>query len=436
MEEGIDSDFRARETRKSIADAVRFDLEKNLFYGGDLEVDARVRIETLEYRNDPWGLLWLPLVVVGLPMGRLRGAAAITMELRSPQGELIGQYRSEKTETAWYNNVYYNRLSTLSHEGGITREALKLAVEEVKHAVIRDRYRIAAILKGEHKAPAAPGIAESVVPYSDVDLNIPKTAMENPDAVAVVFGISDYLSPDVPDVEYARQDAGVVRQYLANVLGYDEKNILPRDPAQLMTAGTMKTIVRQQLPAHLKRGISEVFVYYSGHGAPNVASRKGYLVPADCDPNFVNDDNAYSLEEFCRDLTQLECSRLIVAIDACFSGLSAQGDMLIRGASPLFVTIEHPILRQEHVVWFSSAQPDQTSNWCPEKKHGLFTYFFLKGLQGGADRDGNGELTVSELEDFLTDQGEGVPYWARREHQRIQLPVVLSRDKEQVLVKY
>ena len=43
--------------------------------------------------------------------------------------------------------------------------------------------------------------------------------------------------------------------------------------------------------------------------------------------------------------------------------------------------------------------------------HGLFTYFFLKGLRGEADLDGDGRITAGELRDFVSD---GVRYRAGR----------------------
>ncbi len=272
----------------------------------------------------------------------------------------------------------------------------------------------------------------------DVDENLPTTAMDNPDAVAVVVGIRDYDNPNVPSVEYARRDATTMRRYLTDVLGYRPENILPRDPNQPMTAGALKTLVRQQLPNYLKSGsTSDVFVYFSGHGAPSTGERPhAYLVPADADPSFVSDDNAYRLQRFYEDLARLNTRTLTVMLDACFTGQSGGGDMLIRQASPLTLTVENPLLAQEQAAAFVASGPDEVANWYPSKKHGMFTYFFLKGLQGAGDLDGDGRLTVGEMRQYLTDEDEGVPYWSRREMQREQVPQVQARDDERVLVRY
>ena len=83
----------------------------------------------------------------------------------------------------------------------------------------------------------------------------------------------------------------------------------------------------------------------------------------------------------------------------------------------------------------TAAKGGEVSGWYPEKRHGLFTYFFLKGISGDADVDKNDEITVAELKQFLTDETEGVPYWARRLHGKEQHPDVFGKEG-QVLVKY
>jgi hypothetical protein len=432
----LSTDFQEPETRQSIVNAVRRDLQKSLFYAGEEEVDIFVKIEKLSYDNALWGVFWFPLWIVGAPAGRVTGESVVQIDIRSPKGQLLKSYRAESRQSTWYNTVYYNKESTVSSDGGIARNALKDAIEQIKYRIIEDRYSIVQLLENPQHDVNTPLTRTPVVPSSDVDFNIPKTSMHNPEAVAVVIGISDYLDPDVPRVEHAREDAYTMRQYLINVLGYDEKNILPRDPDLVMTAGAMKTLVRQQMPAYIKPGISDVYVYYSGHGAPNTTTQKAFFVPADCNPNFVNEDNGYLVNVFYDDLAKLSYRSLTVVLDACFSGLSGGGSMLIKNASPLFVTVENSLIAKEHTIFFTASRADQVSNWYPEKKHGLFTYFFLKGLQGEADQDKDGNITVTEMGQYLLNENNGVPYWSLREFQRPQTPQVLGSDTTRVLVRY
>jgi hypothetical protein len=435
--ERIHQSFQDPDARRAVVSAIKNDLQKNLFFTGTDEVDIVVKIETLDYSNAPWGLIWAPLTVIGLPTGRVEASAALSIEVRSLNGQLLRNYRSTRTESHWYNSVYYNRSYVAAYQGGITSEVLKKAIEEIKYKIIEDRYQIVkAVERYKNEPKGVMADIPIIGGVSDVDRTIPKTQMENPDAIAVIFGIGEYQDPGVPKVEHAKNDAAVMRQYLIRVLGYDEKNILPRNQDQTITAGVMKTIIRQQLPSYLKTGVSDVFIYYSGHGAPSTTTQKAFFVPADCNPNFVNPDNAYMLDDFYDDLAKLNCRNLTVVLDACFSGLTGSGEMLIKNASPLFLTVEHPLLTKENAVLMTASKSDQVSNWFPEQGHGLFTYFLLKGLQGGADANADGIVTIQELENFVNDPTTAVPYWARREFQRPQTPQIIARDKEKVFVKY
>jgi hypothetical protein len=432
----LSSAFYDRDTKQSIIDVVRSDFQRNLFFNGDREIDLQVKIEKLQYSNDPWGLILFPLIVVGLPVGKVSSEVVVVAEVRSPAGQLFRAYRSEQSASKWYNTVYYNSSALALNDGGIASDVLKSAIEDIKYQIIEDRYKIVQSLENPQAPQNGIESAANVVPFSDVDLNIPKTSMHSPDAVAVVIGIADYHDPDVPKVEYARQDAGFMRQYLINTLGYDEKNILPRNPDQVVTAGVFKTLIRQQLPSYIKPGISDVFIYYSGHGAPNTTTQKSFFVPADCNPNYVSEDNGYLVNAFYDDLAKLPCRSLTVVLDACFSGLSGGGGMIIKNASPLFIRVQHPLLEKDSTTIFTASLSDQVSNWFPEKRHGLFTYFFLKGLQGAADLNNDGAITMGEMERYIQDENAAVPYFSRREFQRLQTPQVISKEKEMIIVKY
>jgi hypothetical protein len=274
----------------------------------------------------------------------------------------------------------------------------------------------------------------------DIWKDLPETTADNANAVAVVIGIRDYFNPDVPSVDFARRDAAIMRKYLTEVLGYRPENILPRSPDQTMTAGALKTLIRQKLPNFLREG-SDVFVYFSGHGAPSTgADPAAYLVPADADPSALSDDSAYRVTAFYEDLVRAardhDASALTVVLDACFTGQISSGEMLIRQASPLTIMVENPILAYDQATAFTASAADEVANWYPRVQHGMFTYFFLKGLRGAADLDNNGELTVEEMRRYLTDENESVPYWSERVHGRRQVPQVQAQDDERILLRY
>jgi hypothetical protein len=271
----------------------------------------------------------------------------------------------------------------------------------------------------------------------DVETNIPSTPMNRPNSIAVVMGIQSYAAEGAPEVEYARRDARFMREYLTQTLGFREENILPRNPDGRMTFAEMRTLIQEKLPSYVKEGTSEVFVYYSGHGAPSTGEEKlAYLVPSDTDPNFVSDANAYRLSSFYEDLAALSAESVTVALDACFTGQSGSGEMMLRQASPLALSVENPLLGIDDATGFLASGSKQVANWYPEKKHGMFTYFFLKGLKGEADLNADRQVTVQEMKRYLADEDRGVPYWSERVHQRTQTPQVVSQTPDRVLVRY
>ena len=299
--------------------------------------------------------------------------------------------------------------------------------------------QIAALPRDEDPAPERVQIEDLPDLEIDVRKNIPRAAHSNSNAVGVVIGIANYQDPTVPTVKYAKHDAQVVREYLVKTFGYDPNNILPRDPNQLMTAGTLKTLIKNRLPAYVKKGKSDVFIYYSGHGAPKTETQQGFLVPYDCDPNYINADNAYRLQDFYADLSRIESRSLTVVLDACFSGMTGDGQMLIRNISPILLRSLNistlPTQSNSQTILLTSTAQDRVSNWYPEKQHSMFTYFFLKGLQGAADRNGDRRITVSELEAYLINEDDGVPYWSNRLHGRRQTPQVKTPDRTMTVVE-
>ena len=270
---------------------------------------------------------------------------------------------------------------------------------------------------------------------SDVDKNLPVSKSQNPDAVAVVIGNQHYMK--TKSVDYAINDAASIKNYLVQVLGFREGNILYYTDATLDDFFTIfgRDKNKGKLHDRLKPDVSDVFVYYSGHGAPDLGDggeNKGYIVPVACDPNYVA-TGGYALESFYNSLEKLPAKSLTVVLDACFSG-----EDLIQKASPMVIRPKFPEIKKAMVL--ASSKESQVSNWYVDQEHGLFTYFFLKALQSKTLSDANkdGKLTFQEIHDFVSSQTEGVPYHSRRMYgsSREQNPVLIGADKGRVMVDF
>lgn len=260
-----------------------------------------------------------------------------------------------------------------------------------------------------------------------------RTSAQNPDAVAVVVGIQDYEHRDVPDVEFAINDAEAVRRVLQQTLGYSESRILFLTNGQA-SIGRLKPLFRQQLPARVIPGRSDVFIYYSGHGAPNVARNEGYLIPWDYDPQYVpTPDSAYSLKELYADLTNLRARSVTVILEACFSGQtdSDKSPTLIKDASPLTIRIENPTGMLPNDVVVSASGSSEIATWYNERQHGLMTYFWLRAMRGEAG-DPQGRLTPELLREYLQ---ANVPRVAQQLRGRPQKPEVTTSGANKMLAQ-
>jgi len=127
---------------------------------------------------------------------------------------------------------------------------------------------------------------------------------------------------------------------------------------------------------------------------------------------------------------------ILFSILFLFNNVNAgDGSMLISNASPIYVRVENPLMVDNKSILFLSSEGDQVSNWYPEKRQSMFTYFFLKGLKGEADVDRDGKITVGELKRFINDENEGLPYYSNRLFQRKQRAVIVGDEKIPIVVR-
>ncbi len=256
----------------------------------------------------------------------------------------------------------------------------------------------------------------------------------NPDAIAVVIGNKNYAG-NIPEVSFAHNDANAVRRYLVDTLGYREGNIIDvRDT----TKGELEAIFgnrssyKGKLFNYTRAHVSDVTVFYSGHGVPDTKSRRGYLLPVDADPDIVS-ITGFPLDLLFENLAQIPARSMNVFLDACFSGDSPKG-MIIRATSGITVTAKVP-QKDDKILVITASQGDQYASWDEDAEHGLFTKHLLEALGGAADtaRYGNsdGQITASEVKKYLDTE---MTYQARRRYGREQ-NVWVSGEMERILVQ-
>lgn len=229
---------------------------------------------------------------------------------------------------------------------------------------------------------------------ADVDKNIPPSAAKFPNRYALIIGNEDYSSrqPGInseSNVAFAVNDAKTFKEYCINTFGVEEKNIFFLTNA---TAGEMSQkieLVTQILTRLGENG--ELIFYYAGHGFPDENTKIPYLIPVDV--SATNLISAININEVYKKFTSTNAKRVIVFLDACFSGggrnvglLAARGVKIVPKAEIL----------TGNILVFSATSADQSALPYKDKKHGMFTYFLLKKIQ-----ESKGEVSLGELEKYV-----------------------------------
>jgi len=264
--------------------------------------------------------------------------------------------------------------------------------------------------------------------YYSVDINIPQTSKINENALAIIFGIEDYKN--VSDVSFAHRDANFVKEYFEKTLGIKKSNIYFKTNENVTKAEFYKVFSKDGwLDKRVKEGQTEIYFYYAGHGAPEIKQNKAYLIPYDGDPNYAS-QTGYEMDEIYSNLADLKAKSVTVFLDACFSGANRENEMLLANARPIMIEVEGPVAHG--ITVFSATSGKEISSAWPEKKHGLFTYFLLKGFQGNADINADKQITIGELENYILQNVSETAGFLDRE----QTPTFIYEDKEKVLIEY
>jgi len=224
---------------------------------------------------------------------------------------------------------------------------------------------------------------------------------------AVVVGISIYKHDGelgLRNLRYASADADAIAVHLLNS-GFDSVKVLTNKNA---TSGN----IRKAIQANVQQAGKDDFVliFWAGHGTPSRRNPdKLYLLTYDTDPERMH-DTAYAMEDFRKDIASLKSKRLLVLVDTCHSGgisdptqFRGSQNTTIQSAMRGVYVAESPAgepssqkIPPSMRLIFVACEQGEVSCESPDLGggHGAFTYFFLKALQGEADKpenNGNGD---------------------------------------------
>lgn len=221
-----------------------------------------------------------------------------------------------------------------------------------------------------------------------LDKDIPMTGKTADNTFAFIVGNENYL--DAIKVPFANNDANIFAEYCKRTLGLPKENVKVYKDATFGVLVNAVSTIKKIAKAY--EGKLNIIFYYSGHGIPDEASHEAFMLPIDADGQ--NMGICYSLDKLYKELKDTHAQKVLVLLDACFSG-TVRGNGMIVEAKGVAIKPKKNVV-DGNIVVLSAATDKQTAYPFEQEGHGLFTYYLLKKLH-----DTCGNVTLGELQSYI-----------------------------------
>ena len=203
---------------------------------------------------------------------------------------------------------------------------------------------------------------------------------------AVVVGIADYqnMTYSNGDLHFADRDAARMAAFLQSKIG---GNVPPQHIIQLTNEQATKRAIVQAMQKLFVQANShdKVLLYFSGHGVTEA------FVPYDV---ILSDFKTLLTHQEVKAIFKISKAQTKICIaDACMSGSMKR---------PHFKTALMTKENTTNVAMMLSSRASQKSVEATRIDGGVFTHFWLKGLNGEADANRNKIVTIRELYVYLS----------------------------------
>ena len=259
--------------------------------------------------------------------------------------------------------------------------------------------------------------------FPDLNPLIGKKVKPNENALALIVGISIYDRTNAPAI-FADNDAHYFHDYASLKMGIPESNITTMVNTDAEQADVLLA-VKQWLSRAVKQNQSDVYVFFAGHGLASDDGQQMYLLPHDGAPELL-EKTAILRANLFDDIASSNPRSVTVFLDTCYSGTTRGTDMLI-ASRPIAIKAKPQMLPDNFTV-LTAAAGDQTAKPLEEAKHGMFSYFLMKGMEGDADANQDNQITAGELHAYVQEN-------VVQQSSGSQTPE-LQGDAERVLVQF
>jgi hypothetical protein len=218
---------------------------------------------------------------------------------------------------------------------------------------------------------------------------------------ALIVGINEYQS--LPRLSGAVKSAKMIREKLVREFGFDPENVIELYDDQATRENILKAFDKLMDTRRVAKD-DRVFIYFGGHGITRAVAGKdkGYIMPVDgvmdkYASSAISTDQLHEFQE------AIPAKHVFFAMDACYSGTIFTRGIGLKGE--IFTSKSEAILkftsRKARIAITAGSKDEQVVD-LSDQGISVFSFYFLKGLDGEADVDGDGIITGSELADYVS----------------------------------
>ncbi|MBN1893250.1 tetratricopeptide repeat protein [bacterium] len=208
-----------------------------------------------------------------------------------------------------------------------------------------------------------------------------------PKLFGLFAGISRYQDTTIPALAYADRDAEALYRF------FDEQGAFEETHIKLLTnENATRSAITEALAYFLSRSAPHdlVIIFLAGHGMQEAGEY--FFIAHDSQK-----DNLFGTAikdvEFTSSLKRIGAKRLLLFIDTCHSG----GILTQNRGSEVARSFIEKLNEVEGRITITASKFDEVSIEDARLKHGLFSYYLLDGLKGGADTNQDKVVDVMEL---------------------------------------
>ena len=237
----------------------------------------------------------------------------------------------------------------------------------------------------------------------------PALGFHRPQTYLVSIGVGAYRDPKLAPRRHAATDAETVAAYFQSLGGIPSSNIRLLQNQKALRADLNETLFGW-LPLHAVKDTVMV-VYFSGQA---MVTPTGDILLTLYDGSAADSTRLYPLADLESAFARLKAKQIIFLFDGMVSRL--HGDTKVKTASPRWE------FGRGNTLGLIGGEDLTKGLEDDQHRHGLFTYYLLKGLRGEADTNRNGMVTFGELAGYVRQK---VAWAAKTQFNQEQRPLLI-----------